>query len=53
MVGEEVKDPRSIRSDLDPDLAKFLVKACAPDRNDRFATAQEMKAALEDIRAPG
>lgn len=50
MVGEEVIDPRSVRPDLSADLAKFLVAACAPDRNDRFATAQEMKNALEEAR---
>lgn len=51
MVGEEVRDPRSIRPDLSPDLARFLVGACAPDRSERFASAQEMKEALEKIRA--
>ena len=51
MVDGEVRDPRSIRTDLSPDLAKFLVKACAPPpRGDRFGTAQEMKDALENIR---
>ncbi len=50
MVGEDVRDPRSIRADLNGDLAKFLVKASAPSREDRFATAQEMKVALEEVR---
>lgn len=50
MVGEAVIDPRSMRPDLSADLAKFLVKACAPDRSERFATALEMKEALEQIR---
>lgn len=50
MVGEDVRDPRSIRSDLDAELASFLVKACAPYRGDRFTTAQEMKGALQAIR---
>lgn len=53
MAGESVTDPRTIRSDLDPELATFLVKACAPYRSDRFTTAQEMKDALEAIRARG
>jgi len=51
MVGEEVRDPRSLRPDLSPDLAKFLVKACAPERSERFATAQEMRLSLEEVRA--
>ena len=34
-----------------PDLAEFLVKACAPASRDRFATAGEMRLALRDIRA--
>lgn len=50
MVGEAVIDPRSMRPDLSADLAKFLVKACAPDRSERFATALEMKEALEQVR---
>lgn len=50
MVGEAVIDPRSMRPDLSADLAKFLVKACAPDRSERFATALEMKEALGQIR---
>ena len=46
MVGEPVIDPRTIRLDLNPDLAAFLVKACAPARVDRFATAADMQLAL-------
>ncbi len=50
MLGESVIDPRTIRSDLSPDLAEFLVKACAPYRDERFETAQDMKNALAAIR---
>lgn len=50
MVGEAVIDPRTVRPDLAPQMAEFLRKACAPDRVDRFATAREMKVALEMIR---
>jgi serine/threonine protein kinase len=46
-----VIDPRTVRSDLGPDLAEFLIKACAPVRSDRFATAAEMQLALRNIRA--
>ena len=51
MVGEPVTDPRTIRSDLNPDLAVFLIKACAPASEDRFSTAAEMRLALRNIRA--
>jgi hypothetical protein len=50
-VGEPVTDPRTIRFDLNPGLAEFLIKACAPANGDRFATAAEMLAALRAIRA--
>jgi serine/threonine protein kinase len=46
-----VTDPRTIRSDIDPDLAGFLIKACAPASADRFSTAADMRLALRDIRA--
>ena len=46
-----VIDPRTIRSDLGPDLAGFLIKACAPNSVDRFWSATEMQLALGNIRA--
>ncbi len=51
MLGEPVIDPRTIRSDLDPRLAEFLMKACAPTRADRFSTAAEMREVLRNISA--
>jgi serine/threonine protein kinase len=51
MVAEPVIDPRTIRSDLNPDLAEFLIKACAPANVDRFSTAAEMQLALHEVRA--
>ena len=51
MAGEAVIDPRTIRPDLNPDLAAFLIKACAPASADRFATAADMQLALRHIRA--
>jgi serine/threonine protein kinase len=51
MIDEPVIDPRTIRSDLNPDLAAFLIKACAPASVDRFSTAAEMQSALREIRA--
>jgi len=51
MLGDKVIDSRTIRGDLDPDLAEFLLKACAPARSDRFRTALEMKQALVTIRS--
>jgi serine/threonine protein kinase len=53
MAGERVIDPRTIRSDLDPDLREFLLKACAPYKTERFATAREMQEALLAIRRVG
>jgi hypothetical protein len=51
MADEPVIDPRTIRFDLDSDLADFLLEACAPARADRFSTAAEMLTALRSIRA--
>ena len=51
MVAEPAIDPRTVRSGLNPDLAEFLIKACAPARGDRFSTAAEMQHALREIRA--
>ncbi|HUK67320.1 MAG TPA: serine/threonine-protein kinase [Streptosporangiaceae bacterium] len=51
MAGEPVTGPRTIRRDLNPDLAEFLVKACAPASADRFATAADMRLALRNVRA--
>jgi protein tyrosine kinase len=51
LAGVPVTDPRTIRPDLDRDLAGFLVKACAAARADRFQTAAEMRLALRGIRA--
>jgi hypothetical protein len=51
MVDVPVIDPRTIRPDLQRDLAAFLLKACAPVSAERFATAAEMRLALSDIRA--
>jgi len=50
MVGDDVRDPRSIRPDLPAALADFLLKACASYRGERFATAIEMKRLLEEVR---
>ena len=51
MVGVPVTDPRKIHPGLNPDLAAFLIKACAPVSADRFATAADMRHALRNIRA--
>jgi Protein tyrosine and serine/threonine kinase len=51
MAGVPVTDPRTIRRDLNPALAEFLTKACAPAGADRFATAADMRLALRAIRA--
>jgi len=51
VIDVPVIDPRTIRSDLNPDLAEFLIKACAPASSDRFSTAADMQLALRNIRA--
>jgi serine/threonine protein kinase len=51
MVDEPVIDPRAARLDLNPDLAEFLIKACASANVDRFSTAAEMQLALHEVRA--
>lgn len=51
LSGGPVTDPRAFRPDLGPELAEFLVKACAPASADRFATADAMRLALRDLRA--
>ncbi len=50
LAGESVIDPRTVRADLRPGLIEFLVKSCAPYRDERFATAQEMHSALHSVR---
>ena len=42
-AGEAVIDPRTVRPDLRPELAEFLLKACAPYRSERFSTARDMR----------
>ena len=51
MIGIPVTDPKTIRPDLNPDLAAFLIKACAPASADRFSTAADMQLALRNVRA--
>jgi hypothetical protein len=41
---------REFRSDLNPKLADFLVKACSGYRADQFTTALQMRQELESIR---
>lgn len=48
-VDRQPRDPRDFRQDISPALAAFLMKACAPWRAERFATATEMRVALEAI----
>ena len=49
VVYEPVIDPRTIRPELNEELAQFLMKACAPDKPDRFSTAAEMQLALREV----
>jgi uncharacterized protein (TIGR02653 family) len=49
-AGVKPTDPLSIRPELSPQLAQFLLKACAPYRDERFSSAREMREALFDLR---
>jgi hypothetical protein len=51
MIDVPVTDPMTIRSDLSPDLAEFLIRACAAASVHRFSTAADMRLALRNIRA--
>ena len=51
MAGVPVTDPKTIRPDLNPGLAEFLIKACASANADRFSAAADMRAALRNVRA--
>ena len=50
MTGVKPTDPLSIRPDLSPPLAQFLMRACAPYRDERFSSAREMREALSELR---
>lgn len=50
MVDEDIIDSKTVRADLDQELAAFVSRACASDRDQRFATATEMEAELRTIR---
>jgi serine/threonine protein kinase len=50
MIGERVIDPRRVRPELSAALAECLVKACEPRREDRFATAVEIRDSLRQVR---
>ena len=47
----EPRDPRQFRTDLSEAIVELLLRACAPQRDTRFQTATEMKAALEAARS--
>ena len=46
MLGEQVIDPSGVRPHLADGIRAFLVRACSPNRQDRYTTAQEMRDAL-------
>jgi uncharacterized protein (TIGR02653 family) len=50
MTSGEMIPPSRFRPDLDSELSAFLMKACAPDRARRFATAGEMRDGLRGVR---
>jgi uncharacterized protein (TIGR02653 family) len=50
-VHGEPRDPRIFRADVPVLLERFLMRACAPLRVDRFRTAKEMSDALDAVAA--
>jgi ATP-dependent Lon protease len=44
------RDPSHFRRDVPASLARFLLKACAPMSDERFASSHEMRAALAACR---
>ena len=50
-VQEAPVPPSELRPDLDPDLEAIILKAMSKNPADRFATAQEMRYALNDFLA--
>ncbi|MCA1665525.1 MAG: serine/threonine protein kinase, partial [Myxococcales bacterium] len=46
---EPVRAPRSVEPSLPADLDRLIIKALARDPDDRFGSAQEMRAALESL----
>lgn len=47
----EPTDPVEYRADLAPPVRAFLTAACAPERDRRFGSAAEMRAALDALAA--
>ncbi|MEZ4461404.1 MAG: protein kinase [bacterium] len=47
ILHDDPPDPREFRPDLDPDLARVLLRALQKNPNDRFQSASEMRAELE------
>ena len=50
-VSEEPVPPREIKQDLDPNLEAIIMKALSKNPLDRFATARDMRHALNDFLA--
>jgi serine/threonine protein kinase len=46
---EPIRAPRTVEPSLSPDLDRLIMKALARNPDDRFASAQEMRAALESL----
>jgi uncharacterized protein (TIGR02653 family) len=49
-MSEDIISPKSFRPDLNDALSLFLIKSCAGNRANRFATAIEMRYALREVR---
>ncbi len=47
LTSSGVPSPRTINADVDPELERIVMKACAADREQRYRTAAAMQADLE------
>ncbi len=47
---EQPEDPRAVQPDVPPRLAQIILKALAKKRDDRWQTAAQLHAALEEVR---
>jgi serine/threonine-protein kinase len=48
----DVRPPNELRPEISADLSAVVMKALAPERNDRFATARDLALAIENAAEP-
>ena len=55
-INQRARDPRDYKPDMDDDLVAILIRAVERDPAQRFQTARQLKAALQDyagVTQPG